>query len=524
MRRQITRLSACLTIGLPLALAAIAVPQTAHAQYPLSVRSNFRIGTSGVLCSAQVASSDARLKDLFDRAYRLTCRDAAGAIGSVIAVRRDISLTDPAMGMGGASLSCRAPASVDVKGLGAVNSALCHDPARKIDYRRYLIKKGNTAYLAEGLAGYDPAIQLALASVVNDRIQPGEVSVASTEVSDAAAFARVQAGTLDAQEARAEAYFRNNDGRFAEAADFFEVLAARTDNDAHKAELIANAGLQQSNLGNFASAYSLFLRAESATAQSDGITQRLLRNYRAINLLNQRFADAAILVLDTPVLAVERDFDVSDARRGVLSEPLANQINRENTDLKRLGGIETGLTPLEHAAILDAQAVELRAAALSQQGKLEEAAPLLKKADAALLAVRDGRVASANWIRAQIAIELANIAEALDRKDEAAGAFAQAVSLLETYYPASPILLAGRARQAAYFARAGEVEKARAVRRNRGREREGTGQFGRVARSAVTLFRAVGRGGRCSGPGPVLPGKPAAAATGRRLHAGHAGA
>ena len=48
--------------------------------------------------------------------------------------------------------------------------------------------------MAEGLAGYDPALRLALASVVTDKPQSGAVTVATTEVSDPAAFARVQAG------------------------------------------------------------------------------------------------------------------------------------------------------------------------------------------------------------------------------------------------------------------------------------------------------------------------------------------
>lgn len=441
-------------------LAALAglLPVPASAQ-PLSIRNSFRVGSSGVLCSAQIASTDRRLTGLFDRAYRLTCRDAAGAVGSVIAVRHDVDPADPKIGAG----QCGRPESADVTGVGRVQSLLCRDGSTGVDYRRYAVQRGGTRYLAEGLAGYDPVLRLALASLVNDRPQPGEVSVATTEVADAAAFARVQAGSLDAEGARAEAYARNNDGRFAESAEFFELLAGRSLDPAQRAELTANAGLQQSNLGNFSTAFALMLNAEGQTAQSDGVTQRLLRNYRAINLLNQRFADATLTVLDAPMAAVQADYDVASARDGVVSAPLADQINRENGALRRLGGIESGLTPMERAATLDAQALELRGVALIQLGRLDEAGVALEKADRGLLAIRDGRLNSAIWLRAQIAMERATIAEARDQAGQAGGFYRDAVAMLTTSYPGTPALLAARARQAGFMARTGDKDGARAL-------------------------------------------------------------
>lgn len=438
---------------------AVLTAQTAGAQ-PLSVRNSFRVGSTGVQCSAQVTSADKRLSDLFDRAYRLTCRDAAGAVGSVIAVRRDLNPVDPSLGATSSVGQCGMVERTDVTGIGPAESVLCRDAATGVDYRRYTVRKGGTRYLSEGLAGYDPVLRLALASVVNNRPQPGDVSVATTEVADAAAFARVQAGSLDAEGARAEAYARNNDGRFAESAEFFELLADRSMDPALKAELLANAGLQQSNLGNFSAAFALMLRAERETPQSDGVTQRLLRNYRSINLLNQRFADAALTVLDTPMAVVQADYDVSSAREGFVSAPLSNQINRENGALRRLGSIDSGLTPMERAATLDAQALELRGVALLQLGRLDEAQAALLKADAGLLAIRDGRLNSAQWLRAQIAMERAAIAEAKGNKGEAAGLYSGAVATLEGAYPGTPALLAARARQAGFVARTGDKDGA----------------------------------------------------------------
>ena len=73
--------------------------------------------------------------------------------------------------------------------------------------------------MAEGLTGYDSALQLGLRSLVGDQPVKGEVSIATTGAGDPAAFARVQAGTLDPTRALAEAYRRNNAGSYAELAD-----------------------------------------------------------------------------------------------------------------------------------------------------------------------------------------------------------------------------------------------------------------------------------------------------------------
>jgi hypothetical protein len=88
---------------LSLSLPAIAAET---AQQPLSVRNSFRIGTSGVTCTAQNAPRDPRLVGIFDRGYRLGCRDAAGAIGTMIAVRRDVDIASEPSGIDASKLDC----------------------------------------------------------------------------------------------------------------------------------------------------------------------------------------------------------------------------------------------------------------------------------------------------------------------------------------------------------------------------------------------------------------------------------
>jgi CHAT domain-containing protein len=429
----------------------------------LSLRNSFRIGSSGVVCTAQNAPADQRLTGIFDRAYRLNCRDAASAVGTLLVARRDVKLGTEPTSLPGTELVCGGEGAVRIEGLGDVPAVLCRDSKVNVDYRRYALRRDGRTYLVEGLAGYDPALRLALASVIEDRAIPGEIKVASTEVSDAAAFARVQAGQLDATDARDEAYLRNNGGRFAESAEFFESLGNRSKGTANQAEALANQGLQQSNLGNFQAAARLFSQSAGSIARGDGVTQRLLRNYRAINQLNQRKPQAALRELAAKVEPVSAQFEEAKLRDGFINLPLADQINRENAGLQRLGGVDAGLTDAERAEILDAQAESLTATALRQEGKLDEASALFAKASSDLDAVRDGRVTSASWLRSENLIELALIAEAQGKPDEAAGSFDRAIAAIGAAFPQSPALLAAKARKAAFLGRSGQTDAAKAL-------------------------------------------------------------
>lgn len=451
---------------LSIAALACAMPAVAGGTgQPLSVRNSFRIGSSGVTCTAQNAPLDKRLGGIFDRGYRLSCRDAAGAVGTLIAVRREVLPGSEPTGLSGVTLACGADGFVAIDAVGRVNAANCRDQDANVEYKRYAVTRRGVTYFVEGLAGYDPALRLALASVVNDAPVPGEIRVATTEVSDPAAFARVQAGQLDRLGARDEGYLRNNGGRYAESAEFFEALASRdrASGGAGLAEALANQGLQQSNLGNFAAAERLFGQAAAAPGGRDGVTQRLVRNYRAINQLNQRKPVAAINALAEPVAAVSVSFDRDSLVLGLINMPLAEQINRESSALKRLGAVDPGLTETERAEILDAQADSLRATAARLQGKYDVAVTGFETAGQRLDAVRGGRVASAGWLRSEIQIELALLAEAQGRNADAATAFDRAIAIIDSAFPQSPALLSAQARKAAWLGRSGDEAGALAL-------------------------------------------------------------
>lgn len=455
--------------AMALLVAGVIPADLAARSLPLAVRSSFRLGSGGVVCTAQVAPRDPRLTGMFDRGYTLSCRDAAGPIGTLIAVRHALPLdgapTPEVPAAAGAGRVCGAIGRASIAELGDVSAMICRDPASGLDYRSYGLVRGETSYRVEGLAAYDAALRLALASIVLDRSVSGEIKVATTEVTDAAAFARLQAGLLDPRGVRGEGYLRNNGSSFAESAAFFEVLAEKargqTGDQADMAEALANEGLQQSNLGNFDAAARLFLESERAQLTGDGLAQRLLRNYRAIDQLNQRRPDGAAAELAKPVDPVNAVFDGARLAEGVINLPLAEAINRDNAAVRRMGAPDPALTRAEKAEILDGQAEALGATAARMAGRTAEAVTGFAKARQRLALVRDGQVASIVWLTAEIDIELAQIAAAAGRKSEAAAGFDRAIAALDAAYPASPAVLSAKARKAGFLLTAGDREPAR---------------------------------------------------------------
>ena len=471
-------------------IAASAV--AARKDPPLSTMNGFRLGDGGVLCTAQVRPADRRLTGVFDRAYILTCRDAASAVGSLIAVRRAIDIATEQSVIKSGALTCAAPASAKVENVGTVSSLNCRDEASKLDYRRYLVSRGRTNYMVEGLAGYDPALRLALASVVTNKLQSGSIQVATTEVSDAAAFARTQAGAFDPAAARTEAYARNNGGRFAESAEFFENLADREGNDAaSRAEALANQGLQQSNMSNFAAADRLLAAADRASPKGNGVIQRLLRNYRAINRLNQRDPAGAVDALKVSVTDVIDEQDQASLRSGLITLPLADEINKDAGTNAQVIGLGNELRPAERAAVLDAQALQLAGIAARMQGRLREATRHLSDARRKIGEVRDGRLRSAAWLSAEIDVERALVAEAGGDRGSALGAFDTAIAILQQNFPQSPMLLATKARKAGYLERTGDIAGSSALFGEVVDEAAGVPDSGTALRELLTPYFAL---------------------------------
>jgi CHAT domain-containing protein len=454
--------STAIAIAATAALVAASAPASAA---PLSVRDNFRIGNSGtIFCSAQSMGADPGLTSMFDAGYTLTCRDAALPVGKLYKLREAKGGMHLA-GLRADKVTCAAATQETIEGLGRVESFDCKLKDMDVGYRVYQLTQGKQFYIAEGLAGYDSALKLGLRSMVADRQVPGEVSIATTGAGDPAAFARVQAGTLDPTRALNEAYRRNNAGSYAEAAEFFAAVTSASDAPLSRAEGLANEALQKSNLGRYDEADALFARASEAVG-TDPIVARRLRNYRAMHLLNQGREKDALAELDKPLPKGTEMAGAAETGALEIDAATSKRLNADSKLGKQLGAASDELLPIEKAEILDGQALQLRGTSLRLAGDVAGATAALQRADAKLQAVRGGKVVSIVWMRAQILGDLAAIAEDSSNPTEAARLYREGVALLEANYPDSAALLNAKARLAGYLARNGQLATAESMFRD----------------------------------------------------------
>ena len=452
-----------IAVGLALAAAAIAGLPAAAGAVPLSARDSFRIGSGGsVLCTAESLGADRALSGMFDRGYAIVCRDAAIPVGRIYALRT--SGPDPVRRLAALreeQAACSAPATAPLEGVGSVEVTDCKLKGADVAYRVYQARKGSILYSAEGFAGYDSALRLGLRSVVADKALPGELSIATTGVGDAAALARVQAGAIDASRALAEAYRRNNTGSYAESAEFFSSVSQGGDSQSAKAEGLSNEALQKSNLGRYDEADALFGRAAQLVG-ANPIVARQFRNYRAMHLLNRGDPKAAMAELDKPVPTGPTD-SADSVKALVIDAAAAARLSAESPASRRLGTSSAALLPEEKIAILDGQALQLRGTALRLSGDLAGASAALAQADAKLASVRGGRVTSIMWMRAQNLADQGGVAEDAKNVAEAERLYGASVALLEANYPDTAVLLSARGRLAGFYARTGQEAKAEAL-------------------------------------------------------------
>src|SRR5437868_4874317 len=356
-------------IAIAAALAGLAGAASSWAATPLSVRDSWRIGSSGTsFCSAQSLTLDKALTNMFDAGYAITCRDAALPVGKLYKLRVSGAAAARVAADRAERAACQPPRRGNVAGLGAVDVIECKLREADVTYRAYELRRGGLLYAAQGLAGYDSALQLALRSLVADQAVKGEISIATTGVGDPAAFARVQAGTLAPDKALEEAYRRNNAGSYAEAAEFFAAASTGSaDAPLNRSEALVNEALQRSNLGRFAEADSLFARA-AENVGSDPVVARRLRNYRAIHDLNQGNAKAALTELDKPLPKAVVESESGGSGRLEIDKSLSKRLNADSKFGQQLGAQSDELLPDEKAAILEGQALQLRGTSLRLTG------------------------------------------------------------------------------------------------------------------------------------------------------------
>ncbi|MFZ4111372.1 MAG: CHAT domain-containing protein, partial [Polymorphobacter sp.] len=392
-----------------------------------------------------------------------------------------------------ADIVCGAPGPADMPEIADARRADCQQQG--LSYSVYTVARGKTLYVAEGLTGYGSALRLALRALVVDAPVGGDVEVASTAAGDPAAFARIQAGSLDPSQALAEGYVRNNGGSYAEASAFFDLLVERSRQGSpgftRSAEYLVNQALQESNLGNFAEAEALFARAGTAIDRSDPVVLRLDRNFRAMHALNRQQPQAALSALDSVRTGELAGLDRERVAIGFIDVPLSQKLNSADVGLGNLTQVDARLTPEERSAILDAQREYLRAAALRSLRRDTAALSALADSLRRLDAVRQGQVQSVNWLRAGVATERAIIEERGNQPKAARASLQAAATLYGTEFPGSAAYLVAQARLAALLARLGDTDAATRLYREIIKASPSTPGAGQAVRGLVGPYFAL---------------------------------
>ena len=161
---------------------------------------------------------------------------------------------------------------------------------------------------------------------------------------------------------------------------------------------------------------------------NDPVLQRLIRNFRAINQLNQRNAEAALTELAKPVAADRFDRGRGAAQR--TDHPAAGGRDQSRQHRLQAGqyrqwpapGRTRGGARCAGAAIVGHRASPHRQAGPGAQRSGQGAGQVAK--------VRDGKLTSAGWLVADIDVERALVAEAAGDSGSAIGAYDAAIALL----------------------------------------------------------------------------------------------
>ncbi|HKT85530.1 MAG TPA: CHAT domain-containing tetratricopeptide repeat protein [Novosphingobium sp.] len=448
-------------------LAESATAGAAPAQLRPSLEESFPIGSSGSACEVQGAAMGGARRSVFDRKWVILCADVARSVGTAYLLRDAADAAAQVTARREEALDCP-----DASAAFSAEGANCTGSRSGLQWRVYMRDTGRGTVAVEGLAAYDDALRLTLRSLVADKVVEGAISIANLGSGDALSLARARAANGDPDLLLGQGYRGNSAGSYAEAAEFFAaapaILAGTTEDglvsrEAQIHEALVNRALQLSNLGAFTQAQRAFAEAQ-AMGLLDPVQSRLARNYAAIDAINRGELDQALAVLarDVPVF---EPIPASGEAVSIDKRTAAGLNAAAGTNLTALLGQPTRLPPQDRAAIIDAQALQLRGTALRLQGKPDEARQALALAYDSALKVQGGRVISIARLRAQILTELALGYEAQNRYAEAEKSLRSALDLVRTTYPDSASVNVVSARLAGFLSRRGNSAEATTIYR-----------------------------------------------------------
>jgi hypothetical protein len=299
MRRAIEMLMLVAAL-LPAPAAMAAAPVRIQGSAALPDRFVLGRDATGEPCVAARNWRDARVGDVFDRAWSITCRGVAASRpqGYVLRVADDKRAAVPP--------SCGAPVEQALAGIGKVAVRRCDDAvlgfvATHVHFRRH----GQTfvGAAAETATGPLEAVLRAAARVApvpTDRDAPGPVTLRTAALAlpparAAATPVAVAAQGFDAGTALQAGIALNHRGLYVEASRLLNDALSRLVYDAApltRAELELEAGLADSNISQVDAAEDHFARATALLDANKSVASAALEakraTYRGLDLLNRR--------------------------------------------------------------------------------------------------------------------------------------------------------------------------------------------------------------------------------------------
>lgn len=318
MRRTIEMLMLAAAL-LPASLATAARPARVQGSGALPDRFVLGRDATGEPCVAARNWRDARVGDVFDRAWSITCRGVAASRPQGYVLR----LADDARAAA-LSPSCGAAVEQRLAGVGRVAVRRCDDPvlgfvATTVRFRRH----GQTfvGAAAETATGPLEAVLRAAARVApvpTDRDATAPVTLrtaalappATRKGGTAASAGTVAPQAFDAGTALQAGIALNHRGLYVEASRLLNDALSRLAFDAApliRAELELEAGLADSNISQVDAADDHFARAAALLDANKGVASAALEakraTYRGLDLLNRRQWRQAVGVMSEDAVA-----------------------------------------------------------------------------------------------------------------------------------------------------------------------------------------------------------------------------
>lgn len=248
---------------------------------------------------------DERLANPFDSAWAITCRGvtAARAQGWLLAVKR---------GEGLPADTCGAASAMTMEGVGPVEARACFDPRLGLPVVRVDVRRGDMLYTAAALATAFGPLEGALRTIVAEGATPGpdvslkpSLDLAALAPAPATAVSRVSGNDVDPASLLQAGIALNHRGQYVEASRLLNDVLSRLAPDTPpliRAELELEAGLADSNIGQFEAAGEHFDRGGTLIAGAPGVDraaflQAKQATYRGQDAINRREFTQALALL-----------------------------------------------------------------------------------------------------------------------------------------------------------------------------------------------------------------------------------